>query len=174
MGYDKLIAVDPGVRGCGVAVFSEGVLERALYLRPAPGDPKTTRDRAALMARAVGEWVRFVVEGRKTVVCELPVAYPPRGRAKKNVDPNDLIALAVVVGAAAGSAASSKLVTPREWKGTVDADAFTERIKSRILPDESPWFYLPAPYLHHNVYDAYGLGLWYLGRLHADRIIERE
>lgn len=155
-------AVDPGVNGCGIAWFSDGSLKRARYA-PNPHSLGSTLDRAARMACWLGaqRWA-------SPVVCEVPVVYPQQ----RGVDPNDLIALAVVV----GGTGARELVRPREWKGTVPKDAMTARIVA--LATERGEFARvtlpPQKTLAHNVWDAVGIGYWQLGSLKSKRVVERE
>ncbi|NOJ83830.1 hypothetical protein [Myxococcus xanthus] len=65
-------------------------------------------------------------------------------------------------------------VYPRDWKGSLDADAFIERIKQRIDAAEHLRVELPSySSLHHNVWDAIGIGLHALGRLAPHRVFPR-
>jgi hypothetical protein len=66
-----------------------------------------------------------------------------------------------------------ELVQPRQWKGTVDKDVMIERIKTSLDLSEMKNVCLPkAKGLHHNVWDAIGIGLWASGRLSAKRVFE--
>jgi len=97
------------------------------------------------------------------LVIEIPQVYV---RARSKGDPNDLIMLAGLVGAFVycfGNA--SKLYRPAEWKGQVTKEITEQRARKRLSPDELSRIELPsAKGLHHNVWDAVGLGLHHLGR----------
>ncbi|WP_246137120.1 hypothetical protein [Myxococcus llanfairpwllgwyngyllgogerychwyrndrobwllllantysiliogogogochensis] len=127
------------------------------------------------MAFAVREWLwpRLGNEPHQLVI-EMPRVY---SAAHQKGDQNDLIQLAGVVGMLGGylpNVASRRSVYPRDWKGTVDADAFIERIKQRLSPVEHLRVELPsATSLHHNVWDAIGIGLHALGRLAPRRVFPR-
>lgn len=165
------VCVDPGIRGCGAAIFLGGSLLKAAYV-PAGPDGDGVVGRAVQSARAVVVWI-----GQQNLdwgpswngypirlVIEWPQVYRAgRGRG----DPNDLLGLAAVDGALAAICLDYKVVTylPREWKGQVPKDVMVERIKSRLTPEELTRVELPAKSLQHNVYDAIGLGLKDLGRL---------
>jgi hypothetical protein len=155
-------AVDPGVNGCGVAWFSDRGLKRAWY-EPNPLSTGSTLDRAARMALHMhGACWAY------PTLCEVPVVYPQQ----QGVDPNDLIALTVVV----GGTGARELVRPREWKGTVPKDVMTERIVALATErGESAHVKLPSQKaLAHNVWDAVGIGYWQLRLLKPKRVIERK
>ncbi|WP_223782919.1 hypothetical protein [Myxococcus sp. AS-1-15] len=177
----KLVSIDPGLRHCGVAVFDVLMGERATLL--AAGLPKNpTRQDGELslaswasMALAVREWLRpRMSDAPLQLVIELPRVY---SAADQKGDQNDLIQLAGVVGMLGGllpNVASRRSVYPRDWKGTVDADAFIERIKQRLDATEHLRVEMPtASSLHHNVWDAIGIGLHALGRLAPHRVFPR-
>lgn len=168
----KLLAVDPGVRGCGAAIFWDGVLERATYVAN-PFLKGNGAAQAALLAAGVLNWAGVVNE----LVVEVPRIYPA---ARQKGDQNDLIAVAGVAFAVAGRCepyVTAKMMTtyyPRDWKGTVDADeVMIPRIKGRLSPAEIHRILPVKSSLMHNVYDAIGIGLKKLGRLEPRRIIAR-
>ena len=106
---------------------------------------------------------------RMTVAIEVPQIYQRR-RTKKDVDPNDLIDVAVTVGrvaewATTHGAAEIRLVRPRIWKGTVPGDVMVARIEAALDPGERELVGRIAPKsMRHNVLDAAGLGFWVAGR----------
>jgi hypothetical protein len=113
-----LIAIDPGVRLCGLAVFQDGALKSARLVR--------------------SEEVSLHLGGAETVVCEMPQAY--RGRAARG-DTNDILALARVVGAIEGAArlrGAARFLSPhpREWKGQVPKDIMCRRVWNALRPEE--------------------------------------
>jgi hypothetical protein len=179
-----LVALDPGLRECGVAVFDRDTGELL-----AAGMPENSMRRArglavwASMATAVAVFVQAAIDELSAlrpvasvhVVSECPQVYTA---GKSKGDPNDLIELAGVVGRVAGAlGASSELsYLPREWKGTLDGDVMVERIKGRIdeRPVERARVRLPrAADKHHNVWDAVGVGLHAVGRLAARKVFPR-
>ncbi|MCP3163313.1 hypothetical protein [Myxococcus qinghaiensis] len=177
----KFVSIDPGLRHCGVAVFAVPEHERASLLaaglpkNPERQDGELSLASWAAMAFAVREWLRPRVGDEPfQLVIEMPRVY---AAAHQKGDQNDLIQLAGVVGMLGGfltNVASRRSVYPREWKGTVDADAFIERIKQRLDAVEHLRVELPsAASLHHNVWDAIGIGLHALGRLAPRRIFPR-
>lgn len=177
----KLVSIDPGLRHCGVAVFDVPVAERASLL--AAGLPKNPEPQCgelslaswASMALAVREWLqpRLGDEPHQLVI-ELPRVY---AAAHQKGDQNDLIQLSGVVGMWGGglpNVATRRSVYPRDWKGTLDADAFIKRIKQRLDAAEHLRVELPSSFsLHHNVWDAIGIGLHALGRLTRRQVFPR-
>lgn len=103
-----------------------------------------------------------------TAVIEVPQTYnagQQKGRQQ------DLISVALVAGAVAGAlkqafpSISILLVFPRDWKGTVDPDVFTERINGRLSAEEKARLdHVTATY-RHNMIDGVGLSLFFTTRL---------
>jgi len=153
------VAIDPGVRGTGVAVFTDGVLVRALVVA------------AFDLQRATGD-VAHVCAGCGKVsqaVIELPQIY---AAAKQDGDPNDLISIAAVAGAAAGVLAHAggriTYARPAEWKGQAPKAVIHARMHA-ILSDAEAAIAARCLVTHgkrlgHNGLDAVALGLWFLGR----------
>jgi len=165
----KLLAVDPGVRGCGVAFFNGDILLNATYIE----NPFFTGSRvreAVHLAHAVSTWA-FTKGLYFDLAVEVPRVYPA---ARQKGDQNDLIAVAGVA-FAVGAKTAGFITTyyPREWKGTIDPDAMIERIKGRLSPAEKHRILTVKKSLMHNVYDAIGIGLKKLGRLEPHRVISR-
>lgn len=160
-----ILAIDPGIRGCGAAVFDGTALHWAGYVR----NTATTGNgpfECASMADAVAR--ELVTHTVTRLVLEWPQIYRA-GKGKG--DPNDLLCLAGVDAALAGwFRAPGTHVRPRAWKGTIDGDKLIKRIKMRVTPAERLCVVLPCPSLEHNVWDAIGLGLWAVGRLTRTRI----
>lgn len=141
-----IISVDPGVQGCGIAEWRDGVLYKALY-----GDP-TFSD--------------FGLEDEGLLVIEKPQTYV---QSKWKGDPNDLIDLAVVVGQlkerAENFGAPTVLYRPREWAGQVPKEIRWARAQKLLSDDELSRIEWPKQKgLKHNVWDAIGIGLFYLKR----------
>lgn len=153
-----LVSVDPGLRVCGVAVFTDGVLTRALLVK----NPEQ-RLRGPVAWLAMAEAVSVEVKGCDELVVEVPQVY---GAGKQKGDPNDLIQVAGV-GAWVGSALNPKQATgylPREWKGQVPKEVHNARIEKKLTTQELSVFDPCPPSLRHNVLDAVGLGLYHLRR----------
>lgn len=169
-------AVDPGARGCGVAVFDDGFLTSAAYVRNAvAGDLRAAG--AAAAARAVVEWlVGRDVEG---VVVEWPRVYAARIReGRRGADPNDLLCLAGVGAAVAAvlGGLPTASYAPSEWKGQLPHEACRRRVEGRLFPSELHLLKqadaAAGASLAHNVWDAVGVGLHHLGRLAPRRARE--
>lgn len=152
-----LLAIDPGIRGAGCALFRDGRLFKAWYQR----NP-VKKGAGPVAWFALGDAVASEVEGPvDTYVVEVMQIYR-HGRG----DPNDLLELAGV-GAAIGASVGCREAfgyRPREWKGTVPGDVFTERIKSWLTDADRSVIVKCAASLEHNVYDAIGLGIVHLKR----------
>lgn len=158
-----MIAIDPGLRACGLAVFGANgrLLHAGLYRGAAAGRGPDVWCR---MADAVTAWTCL---GPNTVlVIERPQVY--RAGVSKG-DPDDLLELTGVVGAIArdvhrigGEVVAYK---PREWKGQVPKDVHNTRTMARLTVPERAIVTEAAPRsLVHNVIDAVGLGLFELAK----------
>ncbi len=166
MSEDTILSVDPGIRGCGVALFRDEDLERAAYV-PNPAKRGNGPEECARMGAAVIHWTRIFV---LTLCVEWPRIHT---QGQRKGDPNDLLALAGVDSAiAAGIGFNVKIVRyfPEQWKGTLDADVMTARIESRLSEEERARIEPGAASLRHNTVDAIGIGLHYLKRLDRKRV----
>ncbi len=156
----RLLAVDPGLKCTGVAVFEGSRLVRGFVVRgPRDGD---TADRARAVASGVLEKVPAV----DRVIYEWPQVYR-FGRGKG--DPNDLLAL-VAIGSAVAAlypAARVESVKPAEWKGQRAKEAMRGVIVTRLDPSEQELL----TWAGHDTWDAVGIGLWALGRLERRRAL---
>lgn len=164
-----IAAVDPGIRGCGVAIFSSSAprLDWAGYVRN-PMESGDNLDRSRSMARAVvmeeNELIRAGIVGCSPIalVVEWPRIYMP-GKSKGNNA--DLLYLTCVAGAlAAWHGEQVRAVHPDAWKGQVPKTVMAGRIRMRLQPDEVARIRPCAASLEHNVLDAIGIGLWAVGR----------
>ena len=88
------------------------------------------------------------------VVIENPCIYPTTKR------PNDILTLARIVGRFEERYRTSRvrLVTPREWKGTLPKALMAKRILAALTPQEK----VTAKGLGPDAIDAIGLGKWAL------------
>jgi hypothetical protein len=155
-----VIALDPGVKAAGVAVFIDGELDFA-WLAQGKSWQDTAYDAFQGLYRSK---CRDPHQYTTKVVIERPQVYQQR---KLKGDPNDLVSVALMAGAFCGYAGSSALrpeivsVFPRYWKGQVDPDVMIERIKGKLSKEETGRVELPRKKnLQHNVWDAVGIGLW--------------
>lgn len=146
----KLVTIDPGTEQAGFALFTEGVLVRAELIV----EKGTTKEqRAWKVAKKLGA----LYEKDSELVIEHPQVYT-RGPG----DPDDLLALALVVGGVLALCDGGEIVRPAQWKGQVPKKIMSARIlkalsdEERILTDKIK--------NNHNVLDAIGVGLWKLKR----------
>ena len=163
----RMLCVDPGLRGCGVAEFTAGNLTRAAYVKN-PVLSGRGYGAHSQMARAVHEWRSSVSE---KCIIEHPRVYP--GSAQQKGDPNDLLDVCAV-GAAIASICevATDTVFPSDWKGQVPKEMMTERISKAITPEERLTIEKCPATLMHNVVDAVGIGFHALGRLNK-RMVHR-
>lgn len=159
-----LVAIDPGVTMAGVAVF-DSCSELAVATLERGKDWRAT-------AYNIWHWIEisfpFVQDIELAV--EIPQVYTQN---KLRGDPNDLISLALVVGALGGLVLSGipiRTYQPREWKGQVPKRVMIERIKEKLSEDERKRVQLPTgKSYHHNVWDSIGIGLHHLRKVRRGR-----
>lgn len=190
-----LVSLDPGIRGCGLALFQGGELHGAWYVRN-PTPKGNAPDAVQSMAGALALLINARAGGELILVVEWPQIYT-FGKGKG--DPNDLLPLVGVSMALMGllHASPSRVFLetfrylPREWKGTIDPEEICRRVRRRLTPFEFSMVDLPSSTcepcldrtsvrdcskstcLAHNVYDAIGIGLKHIGRFDAQRVIAR-
>lgn len=167
-----VLAIDPGIRGSGIAEFCGGELIRARYVAN-PSPPKENIGaRALFMAREIFNTCGGVHE----IVIEWPKVY---ARGKSQGDPADLLPLVGVGMAVAGLVGARfgvivRSYEPSEWKGQIPKGAaFVGRVKLRLEGTERSAIDLPIGSLAHNVWDAIGLGLHHLGRFERVRVFPK-
>lgn len=180
----NILAVDPGVRGCGVALFIDGFLWAATYVKN-PATSGKRLDSSCRMAEATNRFV-FVNQptgGLQHLVIEVPRSYEA-GQQKGPQD--DLIDVALVAAAIAGGRPHVPVTTyyPQEWKGSVKAETFLARILERLGPGEkaaiqlvgrTPLERVPhSDSLDHNTLDSIGIGLKFLDRMERTRVYARD
>lgn len=159
------LAIDPGIRGCGVAIFEDSTLEEALYIKN-PSKTGNGIPEIATMAEGIYEWLGGSCCGPdvRRLILEWPQIYRA-GRSKAGVDANDLLPLAGLNCMLAKMwPAVVQVYKPHEWKGQVPKVIMCDRIRSRLSETELTKISGTKSVLH-NVWDAVGLGLHDLGRL---------
>lgn len=159
-----MICIDPGLRGIGMAIFSENELHRAEYVK----NPHNGRGYAAHSALAHQIHIYQAYRNLfSEALIELPQVYP--GMPK--TDLNDLIDVAGVGAACAYVLAEYygfvKSVFPREWKGSVDKQVMLKRIWSKLTPGEQAVVQKTNKSDTEDILDAIGIGLWRLNRLNT-------
>jgi hypothetical protein len=171
-----ILCVDPGIRAAGVSLFDSA--SKALWGAALIRNPITSGNDPAAVAALVTEidvWARHTAPMTvKVVVVEVPRIYPA---ARQKGDQNDLIPVAGVSFAAASVlgryGATLKRFYPRDWKGTVDADVCCRRVEAALTEPERGRIEKCPAHLRHNVLDAIGIGLKYLGRFEPVRVYPR-
>jgi hypothetical protein len=162
------LAVDPGIRGCGCALF-EGDQLRAAWYETNP----IARGCSARVAAAMARQIKIGVLRRAPDVTHLALEMPVvRDARHSKGDPNDLIPLAAINGALCvvfSDAATIEQYAPEQWKGQLDKQAMNARALGRLSLCERERI-TDAGALAHNVYDAIGLGLHFVGRLKPAKI----
>ena len=158
-----IVAVDPGKREAGVALFDDGELAAA-WLSRGDGWFET--------ARAVYDDVFRRIPGAhliRTVVIERPQVY--RQRQLKG-DPNDLVDVALCAGAVAAEICSRpppapEIVTylPGTWKKQVPKRIKNKRDVAKLSDEENARVEWPRSAENKtHVADAIGLGLFHIKR----------
>ena len=153
------VAIDPGVHGCGVSVWYENNLVHAEY---AKGHGSQVHPLMEVIPGVVKALEGMEID---TLLIEKPKVYDT---AHQIGDQRDLINLSIVVGeilyALAPQTKAALLVEPWEWKNQTPKHISEKRTRKALLAEETKMVVLPsAKSLHHNVWDAVGIGLWRFG-----------
>lgn len=174
-----VLTVDPGLRCCGVAVWSPA----GRLVRAGLAVNQVTKDRGPVawagMGKAAGSWWSGTLSDTS------PYAPPALLLVERQViqygrtrNPADILELAGAAGAVVGQVGGEKVAGyfDIEWKGTIQGDAMTEMIRRRIQAEPSEhrnieWSWHKA--LEHNILDAIGMGLFFFDRLVPKRVIHR-
>lgn len=174
-----LLALDPSLVSCGVALFRDSVLIAAAQIRVPEGASHGHRALAA--ADAIVNWTITQRAKVVTVAHEWPQIY---AASKSKADPNSLIGMAAVDGAVGcafafiaaqrGEQLDLRTFLPAEWAGQVTKDTHKGkywssprglRIKSRLTDAE----WALAADVNHDAGDSIGIGLHALNRLGVRR-----
>jgi len=169
-----LLAIDPGIRGCGVALFDGGYLIGAAYVKNSvdKGNGPTV---CFFMAQEVFNWAipdHEIYDGSYwDIVMEWPQIY-----THSKGDNNDLLALAGVDAAITTRFmdridCSAQHYLPREWKGQLTKEVCHARIEKILTPKELAAIATKQKTYRHNTLDAVGIGLFHLGRFQKQRVI---
>jgi hypothetical protein len=154
-----LISLDPGVRMAGVAVFEDDELSSAWLARG-----KDWQLTAFAAFSEIEQRYPKEVWSQAYLAIEIPQIYTPQ---YLKGDPNDLVAVTLMVGCFVGFMGPCVLVSryyPRQWKGQVPKKIMNERIQYELTEEEWGRVELPAESYRHNVWDAVGIGLHHLKR----------
>lgn len=174
------LSIDPGIRGCGVAVWREGILAGASYVKSAAREGNGPGECVA-MAKSILTGISAIGLPNDTLIVEWPQTYG--GRAGKG-DANDLFALAGIGSALAALLQDVRLAyfRPHDWKGGLEKPKsvsesypIVSMCERRLHPEERANIYLPTNRkLQLDVWDAVGIGLKHFGRFEPVRVYARE
>lgn len=157
----KVLGIDPGVNHCGWGIVGEeGAEDWGLCRAP---EWMTVAERCNYFS----ESLRF--SGRVDLaVVEVPQVYSTE---KQKGRQSDIVNLSLIAGAClAAYRYDVESPSPREWKGTVDKEAFGKRILKNLDLAEEDFARLKLPKkLLHNVVDGLGLALWGYNKLKAQQ-----
>ena len=160
----RLLAVDPSIRSCGVALFVDDVFDNATTLK-VPKRDVSAAERVRAVLELINRWAPPV--SIDEVVCEWPHVYP-YGSDGATARPNDLFGLAGVCGALAGMYRCVPVVSyePSEWGGQMGKAQKRERVLRHLRPFER----LRTEKLGQDAIDAVGIGLHHIGRFERRRV----
>lgn len=165
--YESLLAIDPSIRSCGIAIFERNLLVYADVLRSmAVIQPMTSIQEICKLAQEAWEKNVGVSYSPEILVIERPEIY----RASKG-NPNDLMPICIMLGMMweRFGPKATMFPLPKEWKGQVPKEVHNTRILNKLDKRETMTvkdnlMRVPAT-LQHNAVDAIGLGLFALNRL---------
>ena len=152
---NKLVAIDPGLRKCGVAEFTDGILIRAYLVK----GPKTGRGPAAWLVMAL-EVANRLSPHFHSSTWTLAIEQMDFNR-RSDGRPADLGELCGVSGALTMCSGIMNIVSylPSRWKKGVPKKIHNQRVLARL--DAGERRSVPKD---HNVIDAVGIGLYHCGR----------
>ncbi|NJN63553.1 MAG: crossover junction endodeoxyribonuclease RuvC [Acidobacteria bacterium] len=158
-----LLAIDPGLRTTGWALFEE-IGGHSLLMQT--GISRSSAKTLDEVARAHDENIPRLTSIDRVVVEQMQVYSIQKSKG----DPADLVNLSLLGGyLAKGRGARSTYVDPGSWKGQRPKDAIEPLVKkylteAEVMRMDSYLAPIKAKSLLHNAYDAVGIGLWALGR----------
>jgi hypothetical protein len=169
-----IVAVDPGLRGCGVSLVADGGTLLAAFYVANPEKVDDGPDAWKGLGRAVAQAVTLRAArlgpalGPVHLVVEWPRFYPEgavirdAGKAPRKADPNALLQLAAIDGAVADALvyATAEKVWPATWKAQWKKKAHHEAILASLTAQERATIEECAKTKRHNVLDAVGIGRW--------------
>lgn len=149
-----LLAVDPGIRGTGLALFNRGELYPVKTRTITPDPSQLWQNRAQSL---VTDYESFLLTNKPTeVYLELPVFFIGSQRGIKTARNGDLVKLAMLAGmlywVSLAYGADVNAIEPSVWKGRKSKEDSHTLIR-RILP------HLPEKVSGHAM-DAVGIGLY--------------
>ena len=152
----EFLAIDPGLRKCGVARFD--YLHRLIDARTVR-IPSSARDlRGSKAWLEMGAKVFGYRNNAETLIIETMQV-----DARTNNKVGDLLEVQGVAGVLIGIASSLNMkveaFTPRQWKGSVPKAVTKRRVLEDLLLEERNAIH---PRATHDAFDAIGIGLYYL------------
>ncbi len=178
----RMLSLDPGTRGCGVAGWVDGKLDVAAFVEN-PLDEGSGPRECAEAARAVYVWWDQQWFSPDVLALEVPQIYQ-RAAGKSKGDPNKIMPLFGIGAALAALFPVAKVMygVPHDWKGGVSKPKTTKtvyavkpRVLDRLSPDEQNVIEWPTSVKKEwDVVDALGVGLFHLGRFQRHRVFARE
>ena len=157
-----LISVDPGKKHAAAAVWSSGGLLRGAVYVTGKGAVNTGDSLVEGLESYFPD--NYVLE----IAIECMQVYTP---GKSKGDPNDLIQVAIMVGAFCGFIGAHSPPTiypPADWKGQAPKGVMQERILEVLSIEERENLgkgLTGHSTKDHNIYDAVGIGLFHLRRI---------
>jgi len=162
-----IISIDPGLEYFAAAKWDKNGVFLGANFYDIPTTQNDIGKRAVTTAQLFsGVFDDLLRNECNVVVFERPVVYP-----KSKAPPMDILALYGAVTAMATVVdmrfVRAEFVEPRKWKGNVPKAVFGKRIESRLTPKEQKLAQLDRfpKTQRHDVVDAIGIGLWWLGRM---------
>lgn len=164
------LAIDPGLRQCGVAMFEGGALNGAWLARNRRKAERGPEAWYSMAESVLYSWIKRAPARGQLVhdlVIEVPQIY---WRANRGGNAADLIELAGVVGAVSQALPVLNRVhfLPRKWKGQTPKPVHNRRVLAKLQEPERAFIEPTPASLLNNVVDAVGLGLYRLGRLRGN------
>ncbi len=182
-----LLALDPSIARCGLALFHDGDLIASGCVAGLHG-LKDTLARVVYISEACTNWVLQQSARPDEFIVEWPQVYT---RDKSKGDPKGLLPLAGVAGCVAGILIRTPALTPLnydlecvsylpgEWSGRVPKVETVKgcktspravKVKSRLNAAE---LLVWEKVKYHDAIDAIGIGLHHLGRFKRKRVYPR-
>lgn len=161
------LAIDPGLRLCGVAMFEGTALNSAWLVKNTSKTERGPEAWFAMAERVLASWLkRTPARGQlvANLIIEVPQVY---WRSSKGGRAADLIELAGVVGAVSTACPvmARRHFYPAVWKGQVPKEVHNKRVLKHLTEKEHGFMEPVSASLRHNQIDAVGLGLYHLGRM---------
>lgn len=156
----RIVAVDPGLRACGVAVFDRELLWAGAVRGPKEG-------RGAPLWRAYGELVWEALDAYDSVADGVLVVEAMKVYVYGKGDPEVLLELAAIGGAVVACAPRAwpvECVKARDWNGQVTSTIRRERTRAWV--EQNGWLdrvdLNTTARFQQDVWSAIGIGRWKL------------